>query len=566
MGVARFEKLRNVSPKTWLRLTALAVFIPAVVIVVNLHWFFIQVPNAVGFDDGAAAALGQRVAAGHWLPYVDGCSHRGPLLYWLMAVVEWLSGSHPWLGIRIFMLLVGLLTAGALFGTGLAAKKPIGGAAGALVWIYFWLAGETASAFAVTGEAIAAAFGLVAVMTMAWALLSAQKLRSRIILLALSGAFAACAGMVKQTAFAVSGPLALWALAGSLSLEGESRRARWTLLLSFFGGIAATVAIILLRYVIAGQLKAFWYWFYVYNAKIYMGPYKNKPFKPAFLGFFRGHTWAIGALVIVSIWGLARPIGEIKKARGILRGYADAGLEVTASLLLLLVFAAVSSPQRFWPPYYVMVYPFVGLLVGVRVGELAEKAQGTLTARIISQLVLGALLASFVGWTASWKLDRLVAEKKKGDWKAAQPDPLCATIDKYSKPGDRLFIWGFDSRFNVTCHRVPATRFAFMTLVAGAVPPFWKDLRKDRIARDARKDLMADLEASKPPVILDITGKMRGVSLRVVPELSRYVDGRYCPMGVVRSKDGTAGKMYVRKGIVDCTPRPPPLLTPNPIN
>ncbi|MBK7579899.1 MAG: hypothetical protein IPI67_06795 [Myxococcales bacterium] len=541
--------------RAWLPvITAVMIAIPALVIVVNLHWFFLKNASYVGFDDGYTVALAERIIDGQWLPYVDGCSHRGPVLYWLVAVAQKLSGRFNWIGPRSLMLATSIITLFTIVGTGMAARVPLAGAVGALLWVYLGLvAHEADSAFAVTGEAIAAAFGLLALFFLAWGLIRATRYRNRVLLVALSGAATAMAGFTKQTAFPIAAPLFVWVFCSALSMEGLARRQRIGLLGAYIGGLLAIVVIVLGRYAIGGHLKTFWYWFYTYNREVYMAPMRAVPFRDDFDRWAKGQHWAAFAIALAASWGLARPLAEVRSFRDLPGGYARAGLEVTTSALVLVVFAAIASPQRFWPPYFIMVFPFLAMALGLQIGLAMDRSDGHPWSRAAGALLLGAVLCGWVGYTARNRVKELVADYKSEKRRPALPEPVCEMINQYGNKDDSLFVWGFDADYYITCKRHPAARFTYLTLVAGTVPPAWNDIRPEREARNARRDLMHDLQVSKPSVVLNSPGTMHDVGIHTVPALSEWLKRDYCALAPVTSKTGRHADVWVRRDLTTCT-------------
>ncbi|MCE7888407.1 MAG: hypothetical protein DYH12_01665 [Sorangiineae bacterium PRO1] len=535
-------------------IAAVLVASPALFIVVNLHWFFLQNASYVGFDDGYTVALAERIIDGNWLPYVDGCSHRGPVLYWLVAVAQKLTGRFNWIGPRSLMFAASLVTLFAMLGTGFVARLPLAGAVGALLWVYLGLiAHDTDSAFGVTGESIAAALGMLALFFLAWGLVRATRFRNRVLLVALSGVATAMAGFTKQTAFPTAVPLFAWVFCAALSLEGITRRQRLGLLGAFVGGILGVVVIVLSRYVISGHMRTFWYWFYTYNREVYMAPMREVPFRSDFDNWARGQHWAFFAIALAASWGLARPLAEVRSFRDLLGGYARAGLEVTTSALVLVVFAAVASPQRFWPTYFIMVFPFMAMAAGVQLALTMDRAQGHPWARFAGAILLGGALSSWIGYAARLRVKEVANDFKSERRKPALPEPICDLLDKYGSKDDPLFVWGFDADFYITCKRHPATRFTYLTLVAGTVPPAWNDVRPELQARNARRDLMHDLEVSRPAVVLNSPGSMRNVGIHTVPELTDWLKRDYCPIAPVKSRNGRQSDVWVRRDLTPCT-------------
>jgi hypothetical protein len=528
-------------------IVALSIAAVALVIAVSLHSFFLRAPGPVGFDDGYTVALGERLIDGRWLPYVDGCSHRGPMLYWLTALAQKIFGRFDWVGPRWLVFLSALTTLGGLVGIGFAARMPLAGAFGAL--FYVWLAmvaHDIEPAFALTGEAVAATFGVVALLFVTLASSDERPMRRRLVLLALAGASAGLAGFTKQTAFPMIAPLALWVVA---------MERRWTLLAALGGGFFVPAAIIVGRYAIAGELGTFWYWFYTYNAQIYMEPFRNTPYTEELGHFIRRQPWVSGAIAILCASSLVRPVLELERfPKGFAAAWARVGLEVTTALVVLVTFFAISTPKRYWLPYFVVLFPFIALLLGTRAEALCARAQNATVARITAPLVLGTLLTVFIGIHANLRMREMVWQRRSGMWQPGLPETMCDLVWKHSGPGDSLFVWGFDSDLNVSCKRHVATRYTYSTLVAGTVPPFFADVKLHRVARGAREHTIEDLNRSRPNLILDMTDRMRGVSLRVVPELARYVDTEYCRLPDRKTKGGRPAAVYLRRDLPGCAP------------
>src|SRR6185436_8033131 len=81
-------------------LVASGCFAITLVIAGRMQLHVARIPAPIGFDEGYIAALAERMIDGRWLPYFDGVSHRGPLLYWVQAVAQILGGRQEWAGTR----------------------------------------------------------------------------------------------------------------------------------------------------------------------------------------------------------------------------------------------------------------------------------------------------------------------------------------------------------------------------------------------------------------------------------------------------------------------------------
>lgn len=530
-------------------LVALGMTVVAVVVVASMHWFYVRKPNIVAVDDGYTVALAERLIDRRWLPYVDGCSHRGPVLYWTAALGQALFGRYSWASARWLMMLVSLVTVGGLTGAGFAARLPLAGGIASLMFAFLALVGHpTPDGAAVLGENVASAFGAVALCFCAWAVNSRASLRVRLALFGLSGASIALAGLTKQTALPLALPLFVWSVAHALSMEGAARRERWLVSAAFLAGCVLPCLVVLVRYAIARELGTFWYWFYTYNAEIYAKVSPDTSYKKGFDIWMREHTWMVALTMLIAAWGIVRPLTSSASLRDFPRAHAAAGLEASVAWMALFSIVPMVLAKRFWPSYELLPFPYVAMGAGVLLARsVSLSAEGSdFWPRFSGVVLLGSLLSGWVGYSASSKLKDLVERRKAGGYQPALPEPLCDLVDKHSKPGEPLFVWGFDGDIYVTCHRAPATRFTYLTLVAGTVPPAWSDPRPEWVARDSRRQLLEDLRLTTPPVVLDMPGKMGNVSLSVVPELTAYLKANYCEQPSTAAKDGRKAAVWVR--------------------
>ncbi|MBX3125350.1 MAG: hypothetical protein KF718_01465 [Polyangiaceae bacterium] len=534
------------------QLTALLPVIPALVIAISFHYFFLRRPGPVGFDDGYTVAIGERLIDGRWLPYVDGASHRGPLLYFIAALGQWTFGRFTWEAPRLLMLLCSLVTLGGMTGLGILARAPLFGSIAALVWAWLALAvQEPGTAFGLNGEPIAGCLVTLALVAQTAGFMRAPPGRGRLLWLALAGVLCSLAGFTKQTALPLYAPILAWTFAAALTQPGLSTRDRLAPILASLAGFLAPALVIVLRYWLSGELATFWYWFFTYNAEVYMQPVAATPLHEAIAEYARKNPWPVGVVVALVTFSVVRPVFEAEPfPRGLLRAYATHGLEVTLALCTAAAFIAFASPKRFWGSYHVLVYPFLALVVGMRAHALFAQARGSPVARACGHLALGVLFAGALGTIAHLKLGELVTQRRQGGWAAGRPDPMCAIVEKYTSDGDSLFIWGFESDLYISCRRHVGARYTYSTLVAGTVPPAWAEQKPERVARDSRRLLLEDLQASSPKLILDLPARMGNVSLRTVPELKQWIDERYCAPTTERLP--RHGTLYLRRDQPGC--------------
>jgi hypothetical protein len=193
--------------------------------------------------------------------------------------------------------------------------------------------------------------------------------------------------------------------------------------------------------------------------------------------------------------------------------------------------------MRDWAHYYVTVVPWCGLLLGLLVehGLAPRSPIGALREAVVRALVLLVMvLGEAVG--ARQRFERYAIDRGNHGFSDDGSAPVCAWVKARSGPGDALFVWGFYPQLYTTCARRPASRYVFTTFVAGFVPWFDKATPAEDEARAAprsRELLVADLERSRPPIILDAGNGIGNRRMRNYPVLATYLNQRYCQAGTV---------------------------------
>jgi hypothetical protein len=543
---------------------ALLTLLAAVIGALIVRFFMVPYAVQVGFDEGYEAAAVERVVAGRWLPYVDAVSHRGPFLYWTQGILQIATGHFELMGTRLLGLLALLTTTLASFLTGWAAGWSLAGAVAAasnvLVIAIIYVPG---GGIGVHGEPVAIAFATPAFFLAAYALHRARTERGRMALLVAAGALVAAAGLTKQTVAVVCAPLLLWLVADAIGgAEGAPPAGRllgWKALrrgpLPCAAGGVAVVLLVLVRYACAGELRTLLYWSTSYNAQVYMQPYRGQVLELLQRWFF-DQPWAIVGVAVTLTTVLARPLTLLERSSP--RGFASAlrasGFEVTVALTALLLLITAATPLRQWPHYFVPVFPFFGLTMGVLVEQaLRRGAHVPLRAQIAVALVIGLVLVT----AGAGKLADLDRDRARGVWGNPRPDPACAEIDRIAGAGrEAIFIWGTAGDLYIACRRPSASKFTYTTVVAGIVPPFWNEPTPARVGRGSRETLMRELTAQPPPVIIDTPIGTNGMMLDI-PELAAFLDRRYCRVSVGR--DGRARELtyFGRKDLPACLERGP---------
>jgi len=313
--------------------------------------------------------------------------------------------------------------------------------------------------------------------------------------------------------------------------------------------------VVVLRYAASGALGTFWYWYYEYNADIYMLPYRNTKLLDVLGVFVNENQWVVGCFFFSSLVSLARPgPGKAWSATPLARS-STTGLERTAASIAVVMFFAGVAPLRFWPHYFLCVFPFVALTVGLRAEDLlAGRAIGRTSAW--AALLMLLLANSFLGAAVERRYGQFTNEARRGGWQSENREAVCGAIDAYSTANDSLFIWGFSGDLYLTCRRHPASRFTYLTLVAGIVPPNWSIVRDDEVAKNAREQLIEDLRKNRPSVVLDSPESMGKVSFEQIPMVREFIKHDYCLRDEKSTLHDGKVKIWVRRDLPACAQAP----------
>jgi hypothetical protein len=546
-------KRSRVAPETWIWVVLSLLTAVYAVRSTNPFW---RMNAGLHFDDGYVTAVGERILDGRGLPYVDAASHRGPVMYWLAALAQFLGGRMQWYGVRALTNLAFLTSTVALWVAGLGARRRFAGALGAFLFVFISMClEEIQSVFGLVGESIATPWLVVAFACASWGLARQQPLGRRCLWLGAAGLSAGVSSLCKQTFMPAVIPLGLWAGARALSTPG-SRRERWGGLVALFFGWILPLGVVVAIYAVAGELRTFYYWFFRYNVDVYMAPFEHTKVLKTLYTWTREHGYLAFSSVVLLSAVASRHLGPVLRSlRNVPEEYARRGFDLTLVWLGIFGLAAGFSTFRMWPQYYLPPIPWFALLVGVSVEQgvgyspyearMAPRPWG-------SMLVVSILLTSFSIGMLEQVLRSVHQLRRKGSFADARPEQACEHIDRLVPPKVPIFIWGFDGDLYITCQHHAASRYVYSTLVAGIVPPEWR-IHKEWAARDSVQNLISDLDGSHTPLILDSPSRLHGVSMTQIKPLEHYLRQNYCESGSFRSNDGRTLTAWLR---LDLCPKP----------
>ena len=251
----------------------LTALVAALAVTIRTHFFFIfpfAVP--VSNDEGYLAGMALRMIRGHWLPYVDGVSQRGPILYWITTALMRVGGLWSWVPIRLLGLTLAVGIVLLVFALSATLFSPMAAAVAVLVSTYF-LSYELNpwDGVGVNGEPLAVVFALAAALLAARLQLGITARRKRGLII--TGVLIACAGLSKQMFLIHAVPIGLWILLGPQEgVNPPPWRTRFIdvgwLLAGFFGPYVFVIGL----YAVTGHLSAFVYYYQRYGRDIFMDP------------------------------------------------------------------------------------------------------------------------------------------------------------------------------------------------------------------------------------------------------------------------------------------------------
>jgi hypothetical protein len=148
--------------------------------------------------------------------------------------------------------------------------------------------------------------------------------------------------------------------------------------------------------------------------------------------------------------------------------------------------------------------------------------------------------------------DIVIGRQSGQSYLAPQADPIVRYLAETTKASDAVFVWGRHAELYVSARRQPASRFVDTVYPAGVVPWFPASTAAEqelRVVPGSRELLLADLEESKPELIVDDGRTLDGRYMYSFPLLRDYLDREYC---FVRHVDGEP--IYRRRHGNECSP------------
>lgn len=531
----------------------------ALVITIRAHWhFFWPWATPVSNDEGYISALALRMIHGRWLPYVDGVSQRGPLLYWLAAIFMKIGGQFSWLPIRWLALSTGVSSVLLCFFVAAEFTTPLGGGIAALFVTYF-LSYELNpwDGIGYNGEILAMQFALGSFLCIGHAqrpvggAKPVPKHRERLVLIA--GLLSAFAGLSKQMALIHAGPSLLWLALGRTD-DDRTLKQRLRDVGLFLGAMTVPYALVFAIYAATGHLKEFVYYYQRYGRDIFMAPLTREYMRDKIREQIDRYYLGAAAVSSLGVAAFSRSVSAwvSDQVRGIERWRHGATAMYLVLQLVCATFGACFT-MRFFPHYFVQVFPVAAVVAGMVASSFRydpTHAKDRAPIAGAATLVVGAAILLTI---ASSALSRRVHVLRETDRWYQDPhnDPIVRYVIERSNPGDTIFVWGFRAETYVSAARLPASRYVYTVYPSGVVPWFQstRDEEERRVVPGSRDQLLRDLEVTKPVLVVDAGRSMNGRYMYNYPQMRTYLDRNYCFMRYV---DGEP--VYRRRLNGECPP------------
>jgi hypothetical protein len=453
-------------------------------------------------DEATYATLATRILEGG-LPYVAAVDHKPVGTELTYAAVFAIVGRNRLLFVRLVCFAVVVLTGLVLCWIGERLRNRRSGRVAGLAY-------ALASAWGFPGDMQSANAELflnlplvLAAAAMLPTVLSERRHEAARMLAV--GALTAVAATYKYQAIIA---VLAWTISSYMADGTMAERCRRVGLVA--AGFAAVAGAYVAHFVLTGTLDAFLFWGWGYNFS-----YINA--LPLTLQVENG---AVYTAIVAAFW--LPLLAGVQVPR---RATARLALPWLGTMLV-----AVAAGGRFFPHYYLLVLPPLGLMLFC--GEVRPARWRRVLAAASAVVSTAVSLALTVEW------DRI----HPGIREFAKPQrAVAAFISARSTIADRIFVWGSSPEIYYLADRVMGTRFPFCNYHTGKI---WGTPQAERgatatealIVPRAWAELLTDLDAAPPRFIIDgAAGGLDffdGHAVDRYAELARRIHARYRLVGM----------------------------------
>lgn len=505
-------------------------------------------------DEAVSACVANTILDGG-LPYRDSVDHRGPVTYYLYALIFALFGRNNMLAIHLTLTVMIIIMAFLLYRCGKFRGNYLNGII-------------AASLFTILSHNFVRNYDMLAFHTehalIFFELLAVNFLLDSIIhgnyyLTTLSGVCYALAVFSKQPAFLdfLGCGIFLCFIAYRVHLN---RKETFWLIGSFFLGFIALSFSIIAYFWLQGGFLDFWLYVWEYNMRYYIPSISLGDRLLFSLSLwwmqwqkFSGLFILLGASIVFLLFNwrehLKTSIEQDKSSR------------IPVQLLWLIwmltsVVASSLSGRRFGH-YLLQTLPAICLITanwGNVLITLFRKIRGQRLFRNSGLIhITVIILCSLSVLQCTYFLYLRFRESIEG-YDFPSVIKAGAYLTEQSTPTDRIFVWGFLPEIYIMSNRLPASRFTYVNVLTGLIP--WTNVRRDidtsnSIVPETWDIFMNELITNPPLFIIDTSPS--GIRyydkypLRKFPRLQRFIQEQYLPVDQIIENEKPMFTIFKRK-------------------
>jgi 4-amino-4-deoxy-L-arabinose transferase-like glycosyltransferase len=226
---------------------------------------------------------------------------------------------------------------------------------------------------------------------------------------------------------------------------------------------------------------------------------------------------------------------------------------------LLAGFLGAVAGRRFYGHYFIQLMPPLAILAAVGLNQFLKQLRRTRTFALrfaAAGLVLLTLFSfyRFQERTIVFAFDTIIRRPISDRWLLVRFNHdihnIATYIDAHTSPDDPIFVWGFKPEIYYASKRPLASRYLSFVPLTGWTHgmPASADFSAQSQWVLGRKLLLADLEASRPPYIIDMASVHdfgMNHAMENYPDLRAYLHNHYKQESIYSAGDNTA--LYYRR-------------------
>ncbi len=432
-------------------------------------------------DEGVSAVIGNTILDGG-IVYRDAIDHRGPITYFIYALIFSLFGRNNMVAVHFSLILLILLISIILFLISSLAWNRRAGYFAALFFGIFSYAYSSKDMWAFHTEWCAVLFSTIGAYFFIRFIF-----KSKTYFLFLSGVFFGLSFFSKQTAL-LDYLITLLFCGIFVYFKRKSIDTLIKPLVLMTGGFFIITIIFVYYFYINNALNDFWFYFWQYNTKYYL------PAVPVLLriklafGYLLNAQSFLGRNYLLLVFFVCASFIAV---RNFLNNYKRLNRELVISFYLICwaIFSYIGAvfTGRNFGHYFIMTLPSLCLLSGKTIedinifissyaksGDYKNKAEAfkkyIIKIFLMIFLIVGILYSLRpVYWMRSFK--KLISDKNEERRFLLEKDLVMLTeyIIKNSSEHDKILIWGFYPQIYILAKRMPATRYTYSNFLTGMI-------------------------------------------------------------------------------------------------